>query len=120
MTEEVDSPDPQELVDLLVEAWHSGDSELPLHEFLGWTWEEYSSWGSGKLPERVESGDWYFDRLVAQGLPDPRVCEHDWEEMHHHGDEGKHYCPTGFMWCAECASSRLATEAEQTCFRWGE
>lgn len=27
-----------------VDAWHEGDSELPLHEFLGWTKEEYNRW----------------------------------------------------------------------------
>lgn len=29
-------------IDDRVDEWHKGDSELPLHEYLGMTWEEYS------------------------------------------------------------------------------
>lgn len=31
-----------ELVDAAVSAWH--ESRCELHEWLGWTWEEYSAW----------------------------------------------------------------------------
>lgn len=31
-------------IDDFVSAWHEGDSEVPLHEFLGMTHEEYSYW----------------------------------------------------------------------------
>lgn len=33
-----------EEVDDAIERWHTGDSELPLHEFLGWSRQEYSIW----------------------------------------------------------------------------
>ena len=43
----------KEVIDDLIDEWHEGDSELPLHEFLGWTEEEYKAWVEfGQLPER--------------------------------------------------------------------
>lgn len=27
-----------------VDDWHNGDSKLPLHEYLGFTWDEYARW----------------------------------------------------------------------------
>ena len=34
----------QELDDLIM-YWHDvDDTERPLHEFLGWTWDEYKHW----------------------------------------------------------------------------
>lgn len=31
-------------IDDFVDIWHEGDSEIPLHEFLGMTEQEYSLW----------------------------------------------------------------------------
>ena len=31
-------------IDDYINAWHEGDSTLPLHEFLGMTWSEYCIW----------------------------------------------------------------------------
>lgn len=31
-----------------------------------------------------------------------RDHEHDFHDMHHLDEEGKHYCPTGFVQCAGC------------------
>ena len=31
-------------VDDRVDAWHDGASDLPLHEYLGWTWAQYQGW----------------------------------------------------------------------------
>lgn len=31
-------------VDDLIDEWHEGNSNLPLHEFLGMTKEEYNKW----------------------------------------------------------------------------
>ena len=33
-------------IDDYVEAWHSSESELELHDFLGLSWQEYSLWVS--------------------------------------------------------------------------
>ncbi|CAN5339143.1 hypothetical protein BH09SUM1_BH09SUM1_16130 [soil metagenome] len=35
-----------EEIDDYVDAWHSGDGKLSMHEFLGMTWDEYSLWVS--------------------------------------------------------------------------
>lgn len=41
-------------VDAIVERWHGGASRgdgMHLHEYLGWTWEEYRGWVErGELP----------------------------------------------------------------------
>lgn len=29
-------------IELMIAEWHDSDSGLDLHEYLGWTWEEYS------------------------------------------------------------------------------
>lgn len=31
-------------IDDLIDEWHKSDSELPLHEFLGWSEEDYRKW----------------------------------------------------------------------------
>ena len=31
-------------IDDYIDAWHEGDSPLPLHEFLGMTWHEFRVW----------------------------------------------------------------------------
>jgi hypothetical protein len=31
-------------LDDLIDEWHDGDYDIPLHEFLGMTWEEYKTW----------------------------------------------------------------------------
>ena len=33
----------QELNDK-IDAWHDSDFEHALHEYLGWTWEQYAHW----------------------------------------------------------------------------
>lgn len=36
--------DPQEIDDA-IERWHEGSGmDVPLHEYLGWTWDEYRAW----------------------------------------------------------------------------
>lgn len=36
-----------------VDEWHEGDSPLPLHEFLGFTWDEYVRWAVH--PEQLQA-----------------------------------------------------------------
>lgn len=31
-------------LDDLIDAWHDGGGGQALHEYLGWTWEEYARW----------------------------------------------------------------------------
>lgn len=30
--------------------------------------------------------------------------EHEIEVMHHYGDNGEHFCPTGFVMCRKCGA----------------
>lgn len=43
------SPLTSEELDARIEAWHNAPddsqvAQMSLHEYLGWTWEEYKSW----------------------------------------------------------------------------
>ena len=31
-------------------------------------------------------------------------CDHEVVVMHHYGDKGEHYCPTGIIWCPKCGA----------------
>ena len=31
-------------IDDKIELWHTGTGDMPLHEYLGMTWDEYSEW----------------------------------------------------------------------------
>lgn len=31
-------------IDDYIDEWHDGDSELPLHDYLGMSWDEYAAW----------------------------------------------------------------------------
>ena len=44
--------------------------------------------------------------------------EHKVEVMHHYGDEGKHYCPTGFLQCDQCGAMGYEPDPPE-CTRWG-
>lgn len=35
----------------------------------------------------------------------PPCQVHQLEVMHHLDDEGRHYCPTGYLWCADCCGT---------------
>ncbi len=40
-------------IDNAIDAWDASDSELPLHDYLGWEWREYSHFVSdGDIPQR--------------------------------------------------------------------
>jgi len=46
--------DDEDAIDQAVEEWHSGDGQgLELHEFLGWSEDEYSEYMCKHLPEKV-------------------------------------------------------------------
>ena len=47
-------------IDDYINAWHEGDSTLPLHEFLGMTWREYCVWaedGAAGLKRLFKKGE---------------------------------------------------------------
>jgi hypothetical protein len=35
---------PDDDIDDLIDEWHEGDYDMPLHQFLGMTWGEYTTW----------------------------------------------------------------------------
>lgn len=38
-------------VDDLIEMWHESEEDVPIHEFLGWTKEQYKRWvETGEIP----------------------------------------------------------------------
>lgn len=43
--------------------------------------------------------------------------KHVWQTVHHFGEDGKHWCPTGFQTCTKC--HEFEPHAEMTCFLWG-
>ena len=52
-------------------------------------------------------------------IPSPQDCTHEWEQMHHLDDAGRHYCPTGFATCQACGETKI-DEGAQPCHLWGE
>lgn len=41
-----------EAIDTAIDEWHEWDnSGMELHEYLGWTWEEYAAWVEGREQE---------------------------------------------------------------------
>lgn len=42
-----------------------------------------------------------------------------WTEMHHYDDEGRHWCPTGFMFCHRHGGMGTITGPD-ACQLWGE
>lgn len=48
-----------------------------------------------------------------------QYCPHDIGVVHHYDDEGRHYCPTGFIMCYLCGG--MGDEpGEPECTLWGE
>lgn len=46
MQMKTETPEEKEINDL-IDQWHAGDGKIPLHEFLGMTWDEYCKWVKG-------------------------------------------------------------------------
>lgn len=45
-------------------------------------------------------------------------CSHRYETVHHTGDDGKRYCPTGWLMCVHCGG--VAEDPTPSCHIWGE
>lgn len=52
-----------------IDAWHNSDSDLPLHDYLGMTWEEYQQW--------VNPGE---DKFGGGNLIHPSEYPDDWTD----------------------------------------
>ena len=45
-------------------------------------------------------------------------CSHEEiDVVHHYDDEGRHYCPTGFVMCLECGGTGIEPEPHE-CNLW--
>lgn len=75
--------------------------------------------GSGSGTTYVSDGRWKGALVPVESDQPCPVAGHALTVMHHCDDDGTHYCPTGFLWCAECAGT--ADEPEPMgCQKWGE
>ena len=47
-------------------------------------------------------------------------CDHSFKVMHHYGENGEHYCPTGFLMC-HCGEVVNISEEQaiELCSLWG-
>jgi hypothetical protein len=53
-------------IDDRIAKWHDGPSTQPLHEYLGWTWEQYKAWGERNVyPQSTQ--DTYGPWAVSYG-----------------------------------------------------
>lgn len=73
--------------------------------------------GSGNVTTWVNARLWKGKTVLWESEHDS--CEHDEVEvMHHYDDDGRHYCPTGFLMCHRCGA--VADEPEPSeCTLWG-
>ena len=64
---------------------------------------------------------WKGQKVMITG--DHHCQHHDLSVMHHYGDgpDGVllHYCPTGFLWCADCLGQGDEPGPGE-CQKWGE
>jgi len=75
--------------------------------------------GAANTTAFYSPGAWKGGKVWVSSESVCPVPDHNLEVMHHNGDDGKHYCPTGFLWCPDCAG--VAKEPEPyECNRWGE
>lgn len=59
------------------------------------------------------------DIWVTHQTKECAIEGHALEIVHHYGDKGEHYCPTGFLQCPYCGG--IADEPEPNeCNRWGK
>ena len=68
----------------------------------------------------ASEGIWKGQKVWVTNLVAPCKIEgHALEIMHHLGDKGEHYCPTGYLMCPHCGG--IADEPEPCeCQQWGE
>jgi hypothetical protein len=51
-----ETPEEKRINDL-IDQWHEGNTGVPLHEFLGMTWEQYGEWLESNLwPKHIGNG----------------------------------------------------------------
>ncbi len=62
-----------ENIDYLIGQWHDSDSEMPLHEYLGLSWNDYIHWvTNGELKQELPEDAWWNTLYNAD-----ENCEHN-------------------------------------------
>ena len=54
-------------------------------------------------PQHSSYGSWKGHIVLFKGYENVKTCSHkNVEVLHHNGDNGLHFCPTGLIWCRDC------------------
>ncbi len=75
---------------------------------------------SNNITVNLSMGKWKGnDITVSHSVVECPIQGHALEVMHHYGEDGRHYCPTQFLYCPQCGG--IADEPEPyKCNKWGE
>lgn len=65
---------------------------------------------TSNMTTRLSLAEWKGQIVWLAHCDFPPCEQHEIEVMHHLDDEGRHYCPTGFIWCPLCCG--IADEPE--------
>jgi hypothetical protein len=68
------------------------------------------------LPRCTEPGCFFLAQLGKTRCS--RHHAHQWDEVHHTDDYGRHWCPTGYAICGLCGE--MASDWIGTCTLWGK
>jgi hypothetical protein len=63
-----------------------------------------SSNSTSILTRGLYRGGWVELRWEDDPFPVCAPEAHQVEAMHHIGEDGEHFCPTGFVWCTRCCA----------------
>lgn len=67
----------EEQIEDKVSEWHNSDNPIPLHEYIGITWEEYKEYVQGWANTQVEDTTTEWEKkMFADGLISPMVAVH--------------------------------------------
>lgn len=76
---------------------------------------------SSNITKYVSPGQFKGQTIYIAALDDAASldCDHEIEVMHHLDAEGRHWCPTGFVWCPKCGATGEEPEPH-SCQRWDQ
>lgn len=75
--------------------------------------------GSDNRTKYVSPATFRGQQVHLVGDWETQHCEHEVQVVHHYGDGGVHYCPTGFVMCPYCAACGDEPDPP-SCTRWGK
>lgn len=75
--------------------------------------------GSDNRTKYISPATFRGQQIYLGGEWESQYCEHEVHVVHHYGEGGVHYCPTGFVWCPHCMA--VGDEPDPpSCIRWGK